>query len=113
VCVKPPLLGWIGFGIVAAVGGGPYHRRPCALAASRTNVPSTADLRRREGVLVLADATCSGVQLSESIIRHVHGRDVEVQVVAPTLPEPPITSRATKTRPTVPRRGDSGRRSSS
>jgi hypothetical protein len=89
VWVKPPLLGWIGFGIVAAVGAALVIAGPALFASSRTNMPSTADLRRREGVLVLADATCSGVQLSESIVRHVHGRDVEVHVVAPTLPDPP------------------------
>jgi hypothetical protein len=88
VWVKPPLLGWIGFGIVAVVGAALIIAGPALFSASRTNVPSTAQLRRREGVLVLADATCSGVQLSESIVRHVHGRDVEVQVVAPTLPDP-------------------------
>jgi hypothetical protein len=89
VWIKPPLLGWIGFGIVAAVGAALIIAGPALFASSRTNLPSTADLRRREGVLVLADATCSGVQLSESIIRHVHGRAVEVHVVAPTLPDPP------------------------
>jgi hypothetical protein len=89
VWVKPPLLGWIGFGIVAAVGAALIIAGPALFAASRTNVPSSDDLRRREGVLVLADATCSGMELSESIVRHVHGRDVEVHVVAPTLPDLP------------------------
>lgn len=87
--VKPPLLGWIGFGIVAVVGAALIIAAPALFAASRTNLPSTAELRRREGVLVLADATCAGGQLSESIVRHLHGRDVEVHVVAPTLPDPP------------------------
>jgi hypothetical protein len=87
--VKPPLLGWIGFGIVAVVGAALIMAAPALFAASRTNLPSTVELGRREGVLVLADATCSSGQLSESIARHLHGRDVEVHVVAPTLPDPP------------------------
>jgi hypothetical protein len=87
--VKPPLLGWIGFGFVAVVGVALIIAAPALFAAFRTNLPSTAELRRREGVLVLADATCSFGQLSESIVRHVRGRDVEVHVVAPTLPDPP------------------------
>ena len=39
-------------------------------------------------MLVLVDATCTPEQLSESIARHVRGRDGEVHVVAPVLPEP-------------------------
>ena len=53
------------------------------------------------------------MQLSESIVRHVHGRDVEVHVVAPTLPDPPHYIASDEDAATVPRRGDSGRRSSS
>lgn len=86
--VKPPLLGWIGFAIVAAVGAALIAAGFTLFPRSRTNIATIPDDRRRDGVLVLVDATCTPEQLSESIARHVRGRDGEVHVVAPVLPEP-------------------------
>lgn len=86
--VKPPLLGWIGFAIVAAVGAALIAAGFTLFPRSRTNIATIPDDRRRDGVLVLVDATCTPEQLSESIARHVRGRDGEVHVVAPDLPEP-------------------------
>jgi hypothetical protein len=86
--VKPPLLGWIGFAVVAVVGAALVTAAFVLFPRSRTNVRPVADADRREGVLVLADATCSPEQLCESVARHLHGRDAEVYVVAPTLPDP-------------------------
>ena len=86
--VKPPLLGWIGFAIVAAVGAALITAAFTLFPRSRANMPSLEGVPRRDGVLVLADATCSSAQLCESIARHLHGRDTEVHVVAPVLADP-------------------------
>jgi hypothetical protein len=89
-----PLLGWIGFGLVAAVvlaagaglagflvgtaeaagTGRPALRRPAAGAAHR--------------VLVVADDDCAGPALCERVLTHVADRRADVLVVAPTLVSP-------------------------
>jgi hypothetical protein len=88
VWVKPPLLGWVGFAIVAAVGAGLIFAAFMLLPRSRTNVAAVPETGRRDGVLVVVDATCAPGQLAERIIHHLHGRNAEVHVVAPVLPEP-------------------------
>jgi hypothetical protein len=86
--VKPPLLGWIGLGIVAAVGAALTVIVFTLFPRSRTNVPPVATADGRHRLLVLADAACSPEQLREGVARHLHGRDAEMHVVAPILPEP-------------------------
>ncbi len=85
--MKPPLLGWIGFAIVAVVGAGITVAVFTLVPRSRTNIPSVVS-DGRERLLVLADATCSPSDLSESVAVRLHARDVPVHVVAPVLPNP-------------------------
>jgi hypothetical protein len=85
--VKPPLQGWIGFAIIAFFGGALVAAAFVLFPRSRTNMPALEGTGRRNGVLVLADATCSCSQLRESIAGHLDGRDAEVHVVAPVLPD--------------------------
>jgi hypothetical protein len=84
--VKPPLLGWIGFAIVAVVGAGITVAVFTLFPRSRTNIPSVVS-DGRERLLVLADATCSPSELCESVAVRCT-RDVPVHVVAPVLPNP-------------------------
>jgi hypothetical protein len=88
VWVKPPLLGWIGFAIVAVVGAALVVAAFVLFPRSRTNTPTLDGIGRRDGVIVLADAACSSDELCERVARHLHGRDVDVHVVAPVLPDP-------------------------
>lgn len=86
--VKPPLLGWIGFGVVGAVGTILAVGATLLFPRMRTNVtPSTAGAAGG-GVLVLADARCSTAQLCGSVAAHVRDREVDVHVVAPILATP-------------------------
>ena len=86
--VKPPLLGWIGLGVLALVGAGLIVAAFVLFPRSRTNVAPVPEGNRVDGVLVLADTTCDRAELSEAVVRRVHGRDVRVHVLAPVLPEP-------------------------
>jgi hypothetical protein len=85
--VKPPLLGWIGFAIVALVGAALIAAAYVLLPRSRTNTPSLDGPRRRDYVVVLADAACSSSHVAGAIARHLDGRGAEVHVVAPMLPD--------------------------
>jgi len=85
---KPPLLGWIGFGVLALFGAGIIVAAYVLFPRSRRNLGEVPAGTRRDGVLVLADATCSAAELSRSIVRHLDGSETKVHVVAPLLPEP-------------------------
>lgn len=85
--VKPPLLGWIGLAIVAALAsaltGGAFVLFP----RMRRNVDAVAggELSR---LLVLADTTCPALEIRDSIVAALAGPDPEVLVVAPVLASP-------------------------
>jgi hypothetical protein len=85
--VKPPLLGWIGFGVVGAIGALLGTAGAVLFPRMRVAVPD-APARAAEGpgVLVLVDTSCTGGAFCESIAARVHGRDAIVHVVAPVLP---------------------------
>jgi hypothetical protein len=87
--VTPPTLGWIGFGVAAAIGllvGAAASR---LYPLTRTNAvrrhPRPADSSR---LLVVADVHCDLAALCEAVERHVGDRPVEVFVVAPVLASP-------------------------
>ena len=86
--VEPPLLGWIGFAVVAAVGAGLIFAAFTLFPRTRANIAAPADDAPSAGVLVLVDSTCAPAQLCATIAGRVHGRDAAVHVVAPVLPEP-------------------------
>jgi hypothetical protein len=85
--VKPPLIGWIGFGVVGALG--------CLLAAGvlvlfprmRTAVDAVA-APDPSHLLVLADASCPADRLCDTIALRLAGRTPDVLVVAPVLASP-------------------------
>jgi hypothetical protein len=80
--IKPPLLGWIGFAIVAAIAVILAALTPIAFELMRVSPQRPAEPSdREERLLVVADALCSGVLLSEAIAAY---RDrAMVHVVVP------------------------------
>jgi hypothetical protein len=85
--VKPPLIGWIGFGVVAALS--------CLLAAGafvlfprmRTTVDAVVAPDPTH-LVVLADASCPADRLCDTIALRLAGRSPDVLVVAPVLASP-------------------------
>jgi hypothetical protein len=82
--VRPPALGWIGLGVVAAVGALLVLGVTVLFPRMRANVePAAAPERHR--LLVLADAACPAEAVCDSVAARLAGRDPEVLVVAPVL----------------------------
>lgn len=86
---RPSALGWIGFGVAAAVavliGTGAAILYP----RSRTNAPRLHP--HPDGtfrLLVVADAHCEGAELCRAVERSLAGRPAQVLVVAPVLASP-------------------------
>jgi hypothetical protein len=85
--VKPPLIGWIGFGVVGALA--------CVVAVGaltlfprmRTAVDAVA-LPESRRLVVLADARCAADSLCETIALRLAGSTPDVLVVAPVLASP-------------------------
>lgn len=85
--VKPPLIGWIGFGVVGALS--------CLIAAGvlilfprmRTAVDEVAAPEAGR-LVVLADAFCPADRLCDTIAVRLAGRAPDVLVVAPVLARP-------------------------
>jgi hypothetical protein len=85
--VKPPLIGWIGFGVVGAFS--------CLIAAGalalfprmRTAVDAVAAPEPAR-LVVLADALCPADRLCDTIAVRLAGRSPDVLVVAPVLARP-------------------------
>ena len=84
---RPPLLGWIGLGVVAALGLALAFGALVLFPRMRANVEpaSTAEGTR---LLVLADTRCPGERLCDTVAARLAGRDAEVLVVAPVLASP-------------------------
>jgi hypothetical protein len=80
--IKPPLVGWIGFGIVAAITVILAALTPIAFELMRVSPQRPAEPGdREERLLVVADALCSEAPLSEAIAAY---RDrAKVHVVVP------------------------------
>ncbi len=85
--VKPPLIGWIGLAVVAAlaavVTGGAFVLFP----RMRRNVDAVSGVERRR-LLVLVDTTCPALEIRDSIVAALAGPEPEVLVVAPVLASP-------------------------
>lgn len=80
--VKPPTLGWIGLGVVAAAGTAVATGAAILFPRMRRNVAEETAIVPGS-VLVLADARCHGEHLCTSLAGHAA---TEVHVVAPVLP---------------------------
>jgi hypothetical protein len=81
--VKPPVLGWVGFGIVMLIAFGLGAVATRALPRLRVSAPLAAvalDQERR--LLVIADSCCSEVALCDEILARLDGA-VGVHLVVP------------------------------
>ncbi len=86
--VKPPLLGWIGFAIVAAVGAAIIALAASAFRRASVNVdPARAAEDGVHRVLMLADAHASE-GLSDELHSHLRKASGDVLVVSPVLASP-------------------------
>jgi hypothetical protein len=85
--VQPPTLGWIGLGVVGAVGSLLAVGLLFLFPRMRTNVDA-AVAPVPERLLVLADASCPAAAICDSVAARLAGRDPDVLVVAPVLARP-------------------------
>lgn len=87
--VGPSTLGWVGLGIVSAIGLAIGATASVLYPRSRSNAPR---LHPRPGapvrLLVVADAHCSGTALCRAVQQTLAGRPAEVFVLAPVLASP-------------------------
>ncbi|HET7568817.1 MAG TPA: hypothetical protein VFJ91_12550 [Gaiellaceae bacterium] len=83
----PPLVGWIGLAVVAALGAALAAGLSLLFPRMRANVEPAA-APERERLLVLADASCPGERLCDTVAARIAGRRAEVLVVAPVLASP-------------------------
>jgi hypothetical protein len=87
--VEPTTLGWIGFGVAAAIGLLVGAVASYLYPRSRTNA---ARLHPRLGegfkLLVVADGRCERAELCRAVQRSLAGRPGEVLVLAPVLASP-------------------------
>lgn len=84
--VKPPTIGWIGFGVVAAVGSVLVGGATFLFPRMRRNVSEeTADIVP-DRLIVLADTSSDPDALCDSIRSHIGAGTPHVRVVAPVLP---------------------------
>ena len=85
--VKPPTVGWIGLGVVAAGGMVLIGAAMFLFPRMRRNVAEEA-LVVPDRVIVLADTSSDPDALATALRSHVGARPIEVHVVAPVLPSP-------------------------
>jgi hypothetical protein len=87
--VKPPPLGWVGFGVAAAIG---LLIGALAAAVFPHSRASGVHIHPLEGdrfrLLVVVDAHCSTDRLGEALRSKIVGRAAELLVVAPVLASP-------------------------
>jgi len=86
--VKPPLIGWIGLGVVAAAGTALVGAAVFLFPRMRRNVAGEPGELVADRVIVLADTRCAPDRLCNSLASHIGGRSADVHVVAPVLPSP-------------------------
>jgi len=84
--VKPPTLGWIGLGVVAAVGAAVVAGATFLFPRMRRNVAEETVEVVPDRVIVLADTTCDPAVLADAVRAHLGPRTPHVLVVAPVLP---------------------------
>ena len=84
---RPPLLGWIGLAVVAAVGAGLATGALVLFPRMRASVDAPDEPQPRR-LLVLADARCPGDRLCDTVAARLAGRDADVLVVSPVLASP-------------------------
>jgi hypothetical protein len=82
--VKPPLVGWIGLGVVAAAGAAVAAGAAFLFPRMRRNVAEETETVPGR-ILVLADARCDAEHLRNTLAAHA---GADVHVVAPVLPSP-------------------------
>jgi hypothetical protein len=86
-----PVLGWVGFGVVATVVLGAatalavFLVRAARAAGAETVRPRVSGVTGVHRVLVVADGGCAGADLCAALLAHVPDRRTEVLVVAPAL----------------------------
>jgi hypothetical protein len=86
---KPTTLGWIGFGVAAAVGLLIGAVASSLYPRSRANAARVHPrLGERLGLLVVADGRCDSAELCRAVQRSLAGRPGEVLVLAPVLASP-------------------------
>ena len=87
--VKPPPLGWVGFGVAAAIG---LLIGALAVVVFPHSRASGVHIHPREGdcfrLLVVVDAHGGSEQLGEAVRSTIVGHSAEVLVVAPVLASP-------------------------
>jgi hypothetical protein len=84
---RPPLLGWIGFAVVACVGLAVAGVSAAAFPRLGANVdPAPAPDPHR--LLVLADAACPAERVRETVTARLAGRAPDVLVVSSVLASP-------------------------
>jgi hypothetical protein len=87
--VKPSALGWVGFGVLAAIGlliGGFAAFLYPRMGTNTNRIHPRADGLFR--LLVVADAHCESTPFCEAVRGTIAGRAAEVLVVAPVLASP-------------------------
>jgi len=86
---KPPALGWIGFGVAAAIGIAVAGLASWLYPRSRTNA-DRLHLHPRGAfrLLVVADVHCDAPALCDAVQHSIAGRKSDVLVVAPVLASP-------------------------
>ncbi len=85
--VKPPLIGWIGFAIVTVVALAITVGAIVLFPRISANV-GPASPQQADGLLVVADATCSSDRLRAVVVARAKAHAVPVHVVAPVLASP-------------------------
>jgi hypothetical protein len=79
--VKPPILGWIGFGVVGVIVLALAALTPIAFERTRVSAPRpAAALDGEERMLVVADPLCSETLLCEAVLARRGGGRVHVVV---------------------------------
>lgn len=89
VVAKPSPLGWLGFGVAAAIGMLVAAAASVLYPRSRANAPRLhphPDEVFR--LLVVADTQADGTRLSQAVEHAVGGRPAQVVVLSPVLPSP-------------------------
>lgn len=87
--VEPSTLGWVGFGVVAAIGLLVGAVASYLYPRSRTNaVRIHPSIGGRTRLLVVADSRCNRGELGRVVQRSLAGRPAEVLVLVPVLASP-------------------------
>ena len=85
--VHPPLLGWIGLGVVATAGLVLGAGALVLFPRMRASVEPAAE-PATDRLLVLADASCPGDRVCATVAARLAGRSPHVLVIAPVLAGP-------------------------